>query len=160
MPNQFTTEVSVFDILPGLKAGDSYCAQGRRNAARESLRWVPAAGGMTASLTSQANRACPALNILIAPTTSAFSSKPQSSERRQAGRSVPRDFGRLFTLAKQELKVVQFIISFVGGGVRGLFSIEKRPLFFCYSMRLTPLGHNVHSREYHAWLSTITDTET
>ena len=50
-----------FDILPGLKAGDSYCAQGRRNAARESLRWVPAAGGMTAPLTSQANWVCPTL---------------------------------------------------------------------------------------------------
>jgi hypothetical protein len=61
-----------FDILPGLKAGDSYCAQGRRNAARESLRWVPAAGGMTAPLTSQANRACPALSILIAPSALSF----------------------------------------------------------------------------------------
>src|SRR5690625_4585591 len=66
------------DILPGLKAGDSYGAQGRLNAAPESLRWVPAAGDPTASLTSQANRACPALSTLIAPTTSAFSSKPHS----------------------------------------------------------------------------------
>src|SRR5690625_1950033 len=70
-----------FDILPGLKAGDSYGAQGRLNAAPESLRWVPAAGGITAPLTSQANRACPALKTLIAPTTSAFSSKPHSTHK-------------------------------------------------------------------------------
>ena len=34
---------------------------------------------MTAPLTSQANRACPALSTLIAPTTSAFSSKPHAT---------------------------------------------------------------------------------
>src|SRR5690625_566944 len=73
-----------FDILPGLKAGDSYGAQGRLNAAPESLRWVPAAGDPTASLTSQANRACPALSTLIAPTTSAFSSKPHSTHANRA----------------------------------------------------------------------------
>src|SRR5574343_1495367 len=70
---------AVIDILPRLKTGDSYGAQARHCAAPESLRWVPAAGGMTAPLTSQANRACPALSILIAPTTSAFSSKPHST---------------------------------------------------------------------------------
>ena len=63
--------VRTVDILPGLKSGDSYGAQARHRAAPESLRWVPAAGGMTAPLTSQANRACPALNTLTAPTTSA-----------------------------------------------------------------------------------------
>ena len=68
-----------FDILPRLKAGDSYGAQARHCATPESLRWVPAAGGMTAPLTSQANRACPALNTLIAPTTSAWPSNPHST---------------------------------------------------------------------------------
>lgn len=38
----------------------------------------------TALLTSQANRACPALNTLIVPTTSAFSSKPQSTHSKLA----------------------------------------------------------------------------
>jgi len=52
----------------GGKEGDSYGAQARHEAAPESLRWVPAAGGLTAPLTSQANRACPALNTFMAPT--------------------------------------------------------------------------------------------
>jgi len=64
------------DILPGMNAGDSYGAQARHGAAPELLRRVPAAVGIAAPLTSQANRACPALRTLIAPTTSAFSSKP------------------------------------------------------------------------------------
>ncbi|WP_346380178.1 hypothetical protein, partial [Acidithiobacillus sp.] len=34
--------------------------------------------------TSQANRACPALKTLIAPTTSAFSSKPHSMHSNRA----------------------------------------------------------------------------
>ncbi|MCO8162595.1 hypothetical protein NJC38_10495, partial [Pseudomonas sp. 21LCFQ010] len=49
--------ISPLDILPGLKAGDSYGAQARHRAAPKSLRWVPAAGAMTSALTSQANRA-------------------------------------------------------------------------------------------------------
>ena len=61
-------------ILPGMNVGDSYGAQAWHPAAPESLRRVPAAGGMAAPLTSQANRACPALRTWIAPTTSAFSS--------------------------------------------------------------------------------------
>ena len=32
--------------------------------ANDSLRWVPAAGGIVSPLTSQANRACPALNTI------------------------------------------------------------------------------------------------
>ena len=51
------TGASFLDILLGMNAGDSYGAQARLNAAPESLRWVPAAGGITAPLTSQANRA-------------------------------------------------------------------------------------------------------
>ena len=39
---------------PALKGGDSYGAQ---ETLPESLRWVPAAGGITAPLTSQAIRA-------------------------------------------------------------------------------------------------------
>lgn len=54
-------ENAVVDILPGLKAEDSYCAHACRMAVLASLRWVPAAGGLAAPLTSQANRACPAL---------------------------------------------------------------------------------------------------
>src|SRR5690606_22939981 len=50
----------------------------------ESLRWVPAAGGIAAPLTSQAQWACPALRMLIAPTRSAFSSKPHSTHRNRA----------------------------------------------------------------------------
>ena len=70
----YTTAVSLFciDILPRLKAGDSYRVQ-EQDKTPESLRWVPAAGGMTAPLTSQAIRASPALKTFIAPTTSAFS---------------------------------------------------------------------------------------
>src|SRR6056297_2026035 len=45
---------------------------------------VPAAGGITAPLTSQANRACPALWIFIAPTKSAFSFKPQDIHLKRA----------------------------------------------------------------------------
>ena len=59
-----------------MNAGDSYGAQAWHGALPESLRWVPVAGGLIAPLTWQANRACPALNTLIAPTTSAFASKP------------------------------------------------------------------------------------
>lgn len=62
---------AIVDFLPGLKTGDSYGAQAQHRAAPESLRWVPAAGGITAPLTSQAIRASPALRMLIAPTTSA-----------------------------------------------------------------------------------------
>ena len=85
------------DILPNLslmaardtgKEGDSYGAHA--NCSTESLRWVPAADGMTAPFTRQAIRAvlthpaeasavsCPSNNfiprprILIAPTTSAW----------------------------------------------------------------------------------------
>src|SRR5690554_5050399 len=50
----------------------------------ESLRWVPAAGGIAAPLTSQAQWACPALRMLIAPTRSAFSSKPHSTHVNRA----------------------------------------------------------------------------
>ena len=70
-----------FDILPGPKAGDSCDAQGRHCAAPQSLRWVPAAGGIAAPLTSQANRACPGLKTSIAPTASAFFSKPHPTQR-------------------------------------------------------------------------------
>lgn len=52
----------LFDILPGLNGGDSYGAQACLNAAPESLRWVPTAGGITASLTLQVNQVCLALN--------------------------------------------------------------------------------------------------
>src|SRR5690625_3411026 len=76
--------ISIVDILPGLKAGDSYGAQGRLNAAPESLRWVPAAGEPTASLPSQAHRPCPARITLMAPTTSAFSSRPHSTHAKRA----------------------------------------------------------------------------
>ena len=61
-PGTCQSDSIVVDILPGLKARDSYGAQGRHRAAPESLRRVPAAGGITAPLTSQANRACPVLN--------------------------------------------------------------------------------------------------
>ena len=64
--------VFTIDLLPRLKAGDSYHVQEQDNTP-ESLRWVPAAGGITAPLTSQAIRASPALKTFIAPTTSAFS---------------------------------------------------------------------------------------
>ena len=47
------------DILPALKSGDSYGALGWISL--KSLRWVPAAGGIAAPLTSQANRVCPTL---------------------------------------------------------------------------------------------------
>ena len=60
------------------KEGDSYRVQPVR---ADSPRWVPAADGLTAPFTSQANRAYPALNTLIAPTTSAFSLKPHSTHR-------------------------------------------------------------------------------
>src|SRR5690606_33583408 len=65
----FTPKV---DILPRLKLGDSYCAH-PASSRNESLRWVPAAGGIAAPLTSQAQWACPALRMLIAPTRSACS---------------------------------------------------------------------------------------
>ena len=136
-----------FDILPGLKTGDSYCAQGRRNAASESLRWVPAAGGMTASLTSQANRACPALNTLIAPTAS----RSFSSARLRTPLQHP-------CKARTESSPIYYILC--GWWGKGSFSQSRKDPSFCYSTRLTPLGHNALRREYHAWLSTITDTET
>ena len=66
------------DILPALKSGDPYCDYAQ---ARNSLRWVPAAGGLIAPLTSQANWACPALKTLIAPTTSACSLKPHLTQK-------------------------------------------------------------------------------
>lgn len=69
------------DILPGLKAGDSYGAQAWYWATHESLRWIPTVGGITAPLTLQANRACPALKTLIASTRSAFSPKPHSTHK-------------------------------------------------------------------------------
>ena len=61
----YTTAVSLFciDILPRLKAGDSYRVQ-EQDKTPESLRWVPAAGGITAPLTSQAIRASPALKAV------------------------------------------------------------------------------------------------
>lgn len=80
----FISRFPFFDILPGLKAGDSYGAQARHLTAPESLRWVPAAGDTSASLTSQAQRACPALRMLIAPARSAFSSKPHSTQAKRA----------------------------------------------------------------------------
>ena len=49
-----------------MNSGDSYGAQVWHGALPESLRWVPVAGGLIAPLTGQANRACPAINTLIA----------------------------------------------------------------------------------------------
>ena len=67
------TSCKLFDILPHLKEGDSYDAQAASRSTK-SFRWVPAAGDMTASLTSQAIRACPALAMLMAATKSALAS--------------------------------------------------------------------------------------
>ena len=40
------------------------CPHCKKECKPDSLRWVPAAGGIVAPLTSQANRACPALNTI------------------------------------------------------------------------------------------------
>jgi hypothetical protein len=54
-----------FDILPGLKAGDSYCAQVRLNAAPGSLRWVPGPSAQRLLVSPQALlSACPAVGHL------------------------------------------------------------------------------------------------
>ena len=44
-------EAGGFDILPSLKEGDSYGAGHKSELRTQSLRWVPAAGGITAPLT-------------------------------------------------------------------------------------------------------------
>ena len=64
-------DLKAVDILPSLKEGDSYGAGHKSELRTQSLRWVPAAGGIVAPLTSQAIRACPALRMLMAPTQSA-----------------------------------------------------------------------------------------
>lgn len=75
---------SLVDILPDLKAGGSYGTLERHRIVPDSLRWVPAADGITAPFTSQARRACPALQTLIAPTTTALSSKPHATHSNRA----------------------------------------------------------------------------
>ena len=59
VPGTKTRRAFCLDILPALKPGDSCGAQAWHAAIPESLRWVPAAGDLPASLTSQANRAVP-----------------------------------------------------------------------------------------------------
>ena len=44
-------EYPILDILPGMNAEDSHGAQAWHGALPESLRWVPVAGGIVASLT-------------------------------------------------------------------------------------------------------------
>ncbi len=65
-------KTDLIDLLPCLKAGDSYRA--RSASVGSCCRRV-------ISFAWQANRASPALKILIAPTTSAFSSNPHLTHK-------------------------------------------------------------------------------
>lgn len=65
----------VVDILPHLKSGDSY---GAHSSAR--LLWIASAG----SCFVEAATRCPRAKILIAPTTSAFSSKSHCTQANSA----------------------------------------------------------------------------
>ena len=75
------TQNGPIDILPALKTGIPAALTGNRFTRPPVSRF----GGflllaaLRSPLTSQANRACPALKILIAPTRSAFSLKPHST---------------------------------------------------------------------------------
>ena len=69
----FHKTTASFDILLVINDKDSIPPPQRPwpSAAVDRFR-VPADSGLTAPLIAQANRACPALNIFIAPTSSAL----------------------------------------------------------------------------------------